>query len=235
MTSPTSDVGLPVTELRIDVAHHLEHHASLQLLGFGIERQVVHVVAIDASESECESDVLHRDFDVLRREHFEIGGTDDCSSSRREWRYPPPTAASTTAATTTSRDNKSASSPGQIIDNLRNLFVSQSRTLVLHASDCGGPRVFVPHFVLDAIERVARGADSGHQVYRCSIGTGRSLSRGIGHRRCLRQNYGRNKQNGCGNTQEVLLHGRNHTQMAAQEKRVEPQKTPLKVSDFLSA
>ena len=72
-------MSLPVTELRIDVAHHLEHHASLQLLGLGIERQVVHVVAVYAAESERESNVLHRNFDVLRREHFEIGGNNACS------------------------------------------------------------------------------------------------------------------------------------------------------------
>src|SRR5262245_43888056 len=125
MTRPTGDVGLPVTELRIDVAHHLEHHASLRLLGLGIERQVVHFVAVYAAESERESNVLHRDFDVLRREHFEIGGADDCSSSRRERRYPAPAAASTTATTATgSRDSDSAGSPGQKLDNLRNLLVS---------------------------------------------------------------------------------------------------------------
>src|SRR5437870_13682972 len=109
MTCPTGDVGLPVTELHIDVAHHLEHHASLHLLGLGIKRQVVHVVAVYAADSERESNVLHRNFDVLRREHFEIGGTNDCSSSRREWRHP---AASAAAPTTTgSRDRQSASSP----------------------------------------------------------------------------------------------------------------------------
>jgi hypothetical protein len=81
MTRPTGDVGLPVTELCIDVAHHLEHHASLHLLGLGIERQVVQIVAVYAADSEGESNVLHREFDVLHREHFEIGGTDDCSAS----------------------------------------------------------------------------------------------------------------------------------------------------------
>src|SRR5215472_10112968 len=86
MTRPTRDVDVPVTELRIDVAHHLEHHASLHLLGLGIERQVVQIVAVYAADAERESNVLHRDFDVLRREHFEIGGTNDCSPSRREWR-----------------------------------------------------------------------------------------------------------------------------------------------------
>src|SRR6516225_7633304 len=83
-----SDVGLPVAELRIDVAHHLEHHASLHLLGLGIERQVVQIVAVYADDAERESNVLHRDLDVLRREHFEIAGTNDCSPSRREWRRP---------------------------------------------------------------------------------------------------------------------------------------------------
>src|SRR5580693_263644 len=94
MTRPTSDVGLPVTELCIDVAHHLEHHASLHLFGLGIERQVVQIVAVYAADSERESNVLHRDFDVLRGEHFEIGGTNDCSPSRREWRHRAPAAAS---------------------------------------------------------------------------------------------------------------------------------------------
>ena len=79
MTRPTRDVGLPVAELRIDVAHHLEHHASLQLLGLGIERQVGQVVAVYAAESKSESNVLHRNFDVLRREHFEIDGSNTCS------------------------------------------------------------------------------------------------------------------------------------------------------------
>src|SRR5215467_12139588 len=116
MARPTGDVGLVVTELRIDVAHHLEHHASLQLFGLGIERQVVHVVAVYAAEPERESNVLHRNFDVLRREHFEIGGTNDCSPSRREWRHPAPAAASTAPAaaapaTTGSRDSESAGSP----------------------------------------------------------------------------------------------------------------------------
>src|SRR5215813_8683278 len=114
MTRPASDVGLVVTELRIDVAYHLEHHASLQLFGLGIERQVVHVVAVYAAESERESNVLHRNFDVLRREHFEIGGTNDCSSSRRERRHPATTAA---PATTASRNSESGSSPGQKVDN----------------------------------------------------------------------------------------------------------------------
>src|ERR1700722_13124787 len=168
MTRPTGDVGLLVTELRIDVAHHLEHHASLQLFGFGIERQVVHVVAVYAADSERESNVLHRDFDVLRREHFEIGGTNDSSPSRREWRHRALAAALTalaaTLTTSGSRDSESASSPGQILDHQRNLRVRQVRSLPLHASDCGGPRVTVPHFVLDAIERVARGADSVHDV-----------------------------------------------------------------------
>src|SRR2546422_7266359 len=116
MTCPTGDVGLPVTELRIDVAHHLEHQASLHLLGLGIERQVVHVVAVYAADSERESNVLHRNFDVLRREHFEIGGTNDCSSSRRERRHPAASAA-TTPTTTGRRDSESAGSPGQILDN----------------------------------------------------------------------------------------------------------------------
>src|SRR5215470_12917840 len=112
MTRPTGDVGVPVSELRIDVAHHLEHHASLQLLGLGIERQVVHVVAVYAADSERESNVLHRDFDVLRREHFKIGSTNDCSPSRREWRHPAPAAASTTATPATgSRDSDSARCP----------------------------------------------------------------------------------------------------------------------------
>jgi hypothetical protein len=79
MTSPTGDVGLPVAEPRIDVAHHLEHHAGLQLLGLGIERKVVHDVAVYTAETECESNVLHRKLDVLRREHFEIGGNNVCS------------------------------------------------------------------------------------------------------------------------------------------------------------
>src|SRR5262245_25609780 len=119
MTRPTGNVGLPVTELRIDVAHHLEHHASLHLSGFGIERQVGHVVAVYAADSERESNVLHRNFDVLRREHFEIGGTNDCSSSRRERRHPARAAApATTAPTATgSRDSESGGSPGEILDN----------------------------------------------------------------------------------------------------------------------
>src|SRR5215468_9332288 len=108
MTRPTSDVGLVVTELRIDVAHHLEHHASLQLFGLGIERQVVHVVAVYAAEPERKGNVLHGNFDVLRREYFEIGRTNDCGSSRRKWRHAAPAAASTTATTTTgSRDRES--------------------------------------------------------------------------------------------------------------------------------
>src|SRR5215813_12041650 len=117
MTRPTGDVGLPVTEHRIDVAYHLEHHASLHLLGLGIERQVGHVVAVYAAVSEGESNVLHRNFDVLRREHFEIGGTDYCCSYRRERRHPARAAAPATPATTGSRDSESASSPGQILDN----------------------------------------------------------------------------------------------------------------------
>src|SRR5262245_32730656 len=112
MTRPTGDVGLPVTELRIDVAHHLEHHASLHLLGLGIERQVGHVVAVYAADSERESNVLHRNFDVFRREHFEIGCTNDCSSSRRERRHPAPATTPTTTPTPTgSRDSESTSSP----------------------------------------------------------------------------------------------------------------------------
>src|SRR5579862_7258414 len=86
MTRPTGDVGVPVTELRIDVAHHLQHHASLHLFGLSIERQVVQIVAVYAADSEREGNVLHREFDVLRREHFEIGGTNYCSPSCREWR-----------------------------------------------------------------------------------------------------------------------------------------------------
>src|SRR5215471_14677017 len=117
MTRPTGDVGLVVTELRIDVAHHLEHHASLQLSGLGIKRQVVNVVAVYAAEPERERNVLHRNFDVLRCEHFEIGGTNDCSPSRREWRHPATAAAPATPATTGRRDSESASSPGQILDN----------------------------------------------------------------------------------------------------------------------
>src|SRR5262245_44231742 len=124
MTRPTGDVGLVVTELRIDIAHHLEHHPSLQLLGLGIERQVVHVVAVYAADSERERNVLHRNFDVLRRKHFEIGGANDCRSSRREWRSPAAPAASTTAAsataaasTTSGRDIERASSSGQILGN----------------------------------------------------------------------------------------------------------------------
>src|SRR5271169_1244502 len=123
MTRPTGDVGLPVTELRIDVAHHLEHHASLQLFGLGIERQVLYVVAECAADSERESNALHRDLDVLRREHFEIGGTNACSPSRREWRHfaaalaSAPAALATALAATGSRDSESGSSPGQILDH----------------------------------------------------------------------------------------------------------------------
>src|SRR5215813_4605308 len=117
MTRPASDVGLVVTELRIDVAYHLEHHASLQLFGLGIERQVVHVVAVYAAESQRESNVLHRNFDVLSSEHFEIGRTNDCSSSRLERRHPATAAAPTTPATTASRNSESGSSPGQKVDN----------------------------------------------------------------------------------------------------------------------
>src|SRR4029434_784621 len=211
MTRPTGDVGLPVPELRIDVAHHLEHHASLQLFGLGIERQVVHVVAVYAAESERESNVLHRDFDVLRREHFEIGGTNDCSPSRREWRHPAAAAPATASPTpTASRHRESVGSPGQILDDDRNLLVGQTGTLLLHASDCGGPRVFVRHLVPDAIEVVARGAGSGHQVGRYSIGTGGgslscaggTLSWATG---CLGENHGCNEQEGCGHIQEELL------------------------------
>src|SRR5688572_16242816 len=162
MTRPAGDVCLPVTELRIDVAHHLEHHASLQLQRLGIEGQVAHVVAVYAAESERESNILHRNLDVLRREHFEIGGTNDCSSSRREGRHPTSTraapAAAPTTATTGGRDREIGSSPGQILDNYRNLLVRQSRTPVLHASDCGGPPGVVRNLVPDAIDRVARGA-----------------------------------------------------------------------------
>ena len=75
MTRPTGDVGLTVTELRIDVADHLEHHASLHLSGLRIERKVVQVVAVYAADSERKSNFLHREFEVLRREHFEIVGT----------------------------------------------------------------------------------------------------------------------------------------------------------------
>ena len=39
MTCPAGDVGLAVAELGVDVAHHLEHHASLHLLGLGVERE----------------------------------------------------------------------------------------------------------------------------------------------------------------------------------------------------
>src|SRR5882724_11537489 len=136
MTGPTGNVGLPVTELRIDVAHHLEHHESLRLFGLGIERQVVQIVAVYAADSERERNVLHRDFDVLRREYFEIGGTHDCSPSRREWRY-----LAAVLTTRASRDSKSAGRSGQILDNYRNLRIRQISTLPLHASDGGGPAV----------------------------------------------------------------------------------------------
>ena len=132
MTRPTGYVRLIITELRIDVGHHLEHHPSLHLFGLGIERQVVHVVAAYAAEPERERYVLHRNFDVLRREHFEIGGTNDCGPSRREWRHPAPAAAPTASATTGSRDSESAGSPAQKLDNQRNLVVIQTRTLLLH-------------------------------------------------------------------------------------------------------
>src|SRR5579863_9840465 len=113
MTRPTGDVGLPVTELCIDVAHHLEHHASLHLLGLGMERQVVQIVAVYAADSERESNVLHREFEVLRGEHFEVGGTNDCSAPRREWRHRTPAAASAATASAAStacgrRDGESA-------------------------------------------------------------------------------------------------------------------------------
>ena len=80
------------------------------------------VVAVDAAEVERERNVLHRKFDVLRREHFEIGGTDDSSSSRRErigGAAPATSAAPATAApaTTGRRDRESAGSPGQILGN----------------------------------------------------------------------------------------------------------------------
>src|SRR5436190_402086 len=88
MTRPTADAGLPVTEPRIDVAHHLEHQASLHLLRLGIGRQVAILVAEGAVDSERESNVLHRDVDVLRREHFEILATNDSSRLRRRWRRP---------------------------------------------------------------------------------------------------------------------------------------------------
>src|SRR5678815_5422309 len=143
MTGPAGDVGLPVAELRIDVAYHLEHHKSLRLLGLGIERQVVQIVAVYAADSERESNFLHRVFDVLGREHFEIGGTHDRGSARREWRHLAlaATLASLTAALATSgsRDGESAGSPGQILGHYRNLLVSEIRTLLLHASDGGGP------------------------------------------------------------------------------------------------
>lgn len=115
MTGPTGDVGLPVTELGIDVAHHLEHHAGLHLLGLGVERQVVQIVAVDAADSERERNLLHREFDVLRREHFEIGGTHDGSPTRREWRRRAPAAAAAGSAApfaTARRDGESAGSPG---------------------------------------------------------------------------------------------------------------------------
>src|ERR1700732_4932605 len=120
MTRPAGDVSLPVTELRSDVAHHLEHHASLRLFGLGIERQVVQIVAVYAADSERESNALHRDFDVLGREHFEIVGTNDCGPSRREWRRLAlaaltPLAAALTSLAIGSRDSERASRPGQIL------------------------------------------------------------------------------------------------------------------------
>src|SRR5689334_6179084 len=117
MTRPTGDVGLPVTELRIDVAHHLEHHASLQLRGLSIERQVVQIVAVYAADSQRERNILHGEFDVLRREHFEIRGTHDGSASRRKRRYlaalTPALAAPAafTALAASIGDHQSASSP----------------------------------------------------------------------------------------------------------------------------
>ena len=176
MTGPTRDVRFPVTELRIDVTHHLQHHESLQLFGIRIERKVVHDVAVYAAEPERKSNVLHSNFDVLRREHFEIGGTNVCS---RQWR-PPRSPAPAASAAPGSGDSESASSPRQILNNQRKLLVTQTRTLVLHAGDSGGPCVFVRHLVLDAIERVARGADGCHQVCSYSIGTGGRLSRASG-------------------------------------------------------
>src|SRR5580692_10686973 len=63
-------------------------------------------------------------------------------------------------------------SPGQIIGDKQNLLVSQIRTFLLHASDCHRPRVLVRLLVIDAIERVARGADVVHEGCNSSIGTG---------------------------------------------------------------
>lgn len=141
MTRPTGDVGLPVIELRIDVAHHLQHHASLHLLGLGVEGQVVRIVAVHAAGAGRESNVLHREFDVLSSEHFEIGSTDNSGPSRRERRHltaaisppraPPPGGSR--------RHRESAGSPGQIVDNYRNLLVSQIRTCLLRRS-CSGRR-----------------------------------------------------------------------------------------------
>src|SRR5271169_6416767 len=107
MTRPAGDVGLPVTERCIDVAHHLEHHAGFHLFWLGIERQVVQIVAVYAADSERESNVLHGELDVLRGEHFEIGGTNDSSPSRREWRRRAPAAASATPSATGRRDGES--------------------------------------------------------------------------------------------------------------------------------
>ncbi len=214
MTRPTGDVGLPVIELRVNVSHHPEHHKSLRLFGLGIERQVVQLVAVYAADSERESNVLHREFDVLRRQHFEIGGTNDCRPSRREWRRRALAAAFTTtltaalATTPTGSDSESACSLRQILGHQRNLRIRQIRTLPLHASDCGGPSAFVPRLVVHAIERMARGADRVHEVCSNCIGTGGRLGSRSTAFGCLSQNDKCNEREKCGHIHDEFLHGR---------------------------
>jgi hypothetical protein len=91
-----------------------------------------------------------------------------------------PPAASATPSATARRDGESAGSPGQKLDNQRNLLVGQIRALVLHASDRSGPPGIVRRLVLHAVERMARGANRVHEVRGNGIGTPGSGSRAIG-------------------------------------------------------
>lgn len=232
MAGEASHVLFAIPEGAIDSTHHNDHSASSHLLDLCVRGAVFHVAKAAGSfiqEAQRLYERLHRGRQVGSLEYLDVFPATSASA---------PTATATTSKTPTSttltsttppratptratgsRDSESAGSPGENLGNYRDLLVSEIRTQSFHTSDGGGPTVTVRLLAINAIQRVARSADSVDEVCRYRIGPPGSGRRAIGR---LGQNRERNEHEACGKPQGEFCHGGNYTKLAAEGKPSSP-------------
>ena len=183
MAGEASHVRFAVPEGAIDSTHHNDHSARGHLLGLCVSGPIIDVAVAARSliqKAQRLHEGLHGGRPIGSLEHLDVFGATTSPAAASAPTASGRGATCAASATSGSRDSESAGSPGQILGNERNLLIRQTRTDTLHASDAGGPRVTIRFLVVDAIERVARGADRVHEVRRNGIWTLDGGSRALG-------------------------------------------------------